>query len=796
MSESHFVRKFLAPALIALLGLLALPGQPAASSDTIRSLGAAVRGQGAAGLLVTSIPSTVLVGGSFKITGSGFSSGSVVNFFVSNVKGAVNEGPLRPSRPIAPTSLTLEVPADIPLGQGVVALQVVNTDQGFAASNFVYALLAGSAAAGIPSLTTIDGVALAATSVDPSFAVDNVETVVTLSTGVTLEGSGFDTVNGVAVDVFCACAGGKVGPFLVNAGDPALTATSVTVALPPMGSNALPAGPASIVISNRGADGQYTKKSNAVSVPIGRSISVIGVSQEVTTLVVEGTGFSTLTVLNFFVAQHGKAVNLGGLTSLGTPVIPITLISDTQLAFEVPPGAGPGSAYVQALNPPFIPFSSSGNDSGGAFILLGARPTSTPTSTPSPTPTATPRFGTPTSTPRFTMRPSPTPTATAALEAEVLIAGGIDNTVTPSGSHPALASAEIYDEATGSFSPTGLMAYARIGHTVTALNNGTVLVAGGHNAFSLRPMPSAELYDIKNESFSFTGSMNSARLGHTAVLIRDGQVLVAGGWNVDFSAIDLTDAYDPATEQFTPTESLVDARIGHTATLLKDGTILVAGGADDSGLLSSAELCDPDGDTCNLVGTMAVARQSATATLLNNGQVLIAGGIADTASCAGCATATAELYDPIMATFTATGSMHAARVGYSATLLPDGKVLIAGGLDDQTNAVLDAAEIFDPAKGTFSVAAKMVLGRFYHTANALADGKVLIAGGFQDTSSITSTAELYDPLEGVFTPTGSMTDSRAEAAAAYIAVPPSEALPRNQPRYRNNGASAQGPSAQ
>ena len=75
---------------------------------------------------------------------------------------------------------------------------------------------------------------------------------------------------------------------------------------------------------------------------------------------------------------------------------------------------------------------------------------------------------------------------------------------------------------TGSFSPTGSMAYARIGHTVTALNNGTVLVAGGHNAFSLRPMPSAELYDIKNENFSFTGSMNSARLGHTAVLIRNG----------------------------------------------------------------------------------------------------------------------------------------------------------------------------------------------------------------------------------------------------------------------------------
>lgn len=793
MSESHFVRKFLAPVLMALVGLLAPPGHPVASAaDTIRSLNAPTHGHGARGLVVTSIPSTVLVGGSFKIAGSGFSSGSVVNFFVSNAQGAVNEGPLRPSNPITPTSLTVEVPADIPLGQGVVALQVVNTDQGFIASNLVYALLAGSAAAGIPSLTTIDGVGLAATSIDPGFAIDNVETVVTLGTDVTLVGSGFDTVNGIAVDVFCACDGGKVGPFFVNAGDPALSSTSVTIALPPMGPNALPAGPASIVISNRGADGLYAKKSNAVSVPVGRSISVIGVSQDATMLVVDGTGLSTLTVLNFFEAQDGKVVNLGGVTSRGTPAIPITLISDTRLAFEIPPGARPGPVYVQALNPPFIPFSSSGNGSGGALILVGALP---PTSTPSPTPTATSRFATPTPTPRFTVLPTPTPTATAVLETEVLIAGGIDNVVTPSGSHPALASAEIYDEANGVFSATGSMAYARVGHTVTALNNGTILVAGGHSASSLRPMPSAEIYDVKNENFSFAGSMNSARLGHTAVLLRNGTVLVAGGWNVDFSAIDLADAYNPATEQFTPTESLVDARMGHTATVLQDGTILVAGGADDSGVLSSAELCDPDGDTCNLVGSMSIARQFATATLLNNGQVLIAGGVTDTASCIGCATVTAELYDPIKGTFTTTSSMHAPRVGYSATRLPDGKVLIAGGLDDQTDTVLNVAEIYDPAKGTFIVAAKMVLAPFYHTANALPDGKVLVAGGFQDTSSITSTAELYDPLEGVFTPTGSMTDSRAEAAAAYIAVPPSEALPRrNQPRYRRNGASATGAS--
>jgi large repetitive protein len=126
--------------------------------------------------------------------------------------------------------------------------------------------------------------------------------------------------------------------------------------------------------------------------------------------------------------------------------------------------------------------------------------------------------------------------------------------------------------------------------------------------------------------------------------------------------------------------------------------------------------------------------------------------------------------------------MHAPRTGHSATGLPDGKVLIAGGLNDYTNTVLDSAELYDPTKVTFTVAAKMMVGRFEHTASALPDGKVLIAGGFEDASTITYTAELYNPLQAVFTPTGNMTYSRAEAAAAFFVISVSGDVPRrNQP---------------
>jgi len=763
MYTKSIIRESFAAVLIALLVLIGLRGIAAAAAPAIAPLTA-----------------PVAVGSSLILGGRGFTSGSVINFFVSAPSGAINEGPLKPSATSA-DALTVNIPSYVPLGQGVVAMQVVNTDQGYVASSLVYALLQGSAAAGIPSIAAINGVSLAATSSDPRYALDNVETVVAQGGEVTLQGTGFDMVNGVAVDLFCACAGGKVGPFFINPGDPGLSANSITVALPAMGPYAQPAGPASFVVSNKGTDGRYTRKSNAVSVPLGRRISVISVRQDGATLTVDGTGLSTLTAINFFASKDGEVVNLGGMTAGGSPAIAITLVSDTEFSFTVPVGAAAGRAYVQALNPPFIPFSSSGNDANGAFILVDATssPTATVVVTPSPvgtpvargaTPSARPTFAAPSSSASSTGRPTATASATPVAVAGVLLAGGTDNTVSLSGSHPTLASAEVYDEMSGTFVATTPMGSARLGHSVTMLNNGKILVAGGHNAFTQRPMPSAELYDIKTASFSFTGGMNSARLGHAAVLLNNGKVFVSGGSNVDFSVMDLAELYDPSTEQFTPTASLNDARVGHTATLLKDGTILVAGGANDSGILSSAELYNADASANLVVGSMSIPRQYATATLLKNGKVLIAGGAVNTATCAGCATDTAELYDPATKTFTSTASMHSNRRGHSATALPDGRVLIAGGLDDTTNTLLDTTEIYDPVTGTFTLGAQLHATRFDHTASMLASGKVLIAGGFDSLSNVTNSAELYDPSSGRFTATGSMANARTDYGAASFAA--------------------------
>ena len=110
--------------------------------------------------------------------------------------------------------------------------------------------------------------------------------------------------------------------------------------------------------------------------------------------------------------------------------------------------------------------------------------------------------------------------------------------------------------------------------------------------------------------------------------------------------------------------------------------------------------------------------------------------------------------------------MHSRRRGHSATLLPDGRVLIAGGVDDNTATVLDSAEIYNPVTATFTPAASMHLARFDHAAMTLYDGKVLFAGGYDGPAKITGAAELYDPSKGTFTPTGAMMDSRAGYGAA------------------------------
>ncbi len=228
----------------------------------------------------------------------------------------------------------------------------------------------------------------------------------------------------------------------------------------------------------------------------------------------------------------------------------------------------------------------------------------------------------------------------------------------------------------------------RVGHTATLLPNEKVMVAGG-DAGHGTGWASAEFYDPATGTFSVPQLMTARRRDwHTSTLMPDGKVFIFGGSPVD----DLPEYYDGSTFNLRYACGLDARRYRHTATLLHNGKVLLAGGDGLAGYpLSSADLYD-DNDPCpssysSATGSMTTPREEHTATLLPNGAVLIAGGLNDNWD----TSSSAELYDPATETFITTGPMTTPREGHTATLLPNGKVLIAGGYNGNDASFLGRA---------------------------------------------------------------------------------------------------------
>ena len=206
------------------------------------------------------------------------------------------------------------------------------------------------------------------------------------------------------------------------------------------------------------------------------------------------------------------------------------------------------------------------------------------------------------------------------------------------------------------------------------------------------------------------------------------------------------------------TASLTTSRAHHTATPLPGGSVLVAGGTDGTNIWTSAQFYQftnvnlGTGTWLN-TGSLTTGRAYHTATLLPNGKVLAAGGASP------AYLNSAELYNPATGTWTPTGALNTSRDVHTATLLPNGRVLVAGGANG--SGYQTSAELYNPATGTWRTTGSLTTARGYHTATLLPSGKVLVAGGYGNgASEPLGSAELYDPATGAWTVANSINDPR------------------------------------
>jgi large repetitive protein len=332
------------------------------------------------------------------------------------------------------------------------------------------------------------------------------------------------------------------------------------------------------------------------------------------------------------------------------------------------------------------------------------------------------------------------PTATLLTNGKVLVTGG-QSLGTSSVVH---ATSELYDPATGTWSATGSMATGRANHTAVRLPNGKVLIVGGYSIAPSERLRSAELYDPVTGTWSSAGNMAVARNGAGLDLLSNGTVLASGGsaTGTDLNATNSSEVFDPNTGTWTTVGNMSVARSGHSSTVLGNGKVLMAAGGAGTftspQLHSSAELYDPVARTYTATGAFTTPRGFHRSVLLQNGRVLTIGGSNFTTTAFG----NSDLYDPTAGTWTATAPLFTPRISHSATLLANGRVLVAGG-SGNASGVLASAEVYDAATGTWTATQPMRTARSNHAAVLLPNGKVLVVGG-QGTGAST-TAELFDP---------------------------------------------------
>jgi hypothetical protein len=276
---------------------------------------------------------------------------------------------------------------------------------------------------------------------------------------------------------------------------------------------------------------------------------------------------------------------------------------------------------------------------------------------------------------------------------------------------------------------TGSLNVQRNAFTLTLLNDGRALAAGGSGSSS--NLQSSETYNPASGTWSMAGNMATPRANQTATLLPSGKVLIAGGCSgYPCNGLTSSELFDPSSNQFSTTGFMITGRYGHQAVLLTDGRVLVMGGtsicnSSTCNPLDSAEIYDPASGSWSSVAPMPTARVGMAATAVGGDKALVTGGCP--VSGGPCPNLGAIVFDAIANTWTGTGPMMVDRYSAAATLMPDGSVIAVGGLDSSGYSIA-SAERFTPATLAWSAAGTLKTARFEAAATLLQTGDLLVAG--------------------------------------------------------------------
>ena len=264
---------------------------------------------------------------------------------------------------------------------------------------------------------------------------------------------------------------------------------------------------------------------------------------------------------------------------------------------------------------------------------------------------------------------------------------------------------------------------------------------------------------------------SAGREFHSANLVSGTRLLVAGGLRASGPTA-TSEIFDSQARRWSRAASLSRARVAHAGATLYGGSVLVAGGgtlsAPRAGYLASAELYEPGADIWRPAGEMSVPRANHTATLLADGRVLVAGGL----NSFGRGIAGAEIYNPVTNSWSSARAMREARYHHTATILPNRKVLVAGGhqlTGDGSTVALSSAELYDPASNSWAPAPRMGVPRDNHTAASLPGGRVLVVGGGTRTAGFEAGTEIYDPAANRWSRAARLREPRAFHATTGLA---------------------------